>query len=240
MSALDSDDHLSSILLSPGTPFADVVLIHNESDFVFAAHSLVLEARSRIFSGLILDAKAAHSHSAECYISRCKYLLRLAFPFPISAATLFGFFRFLYDGTVRTLYENRILARAQRIDHDGSDDDNDDDDDDDNAFEKEMWNLIEFFDIKSATEEKMATDRPKIAEGRRWEAPVLTSEKPPMRAQLYEPLGHAPSLGYVPPLRAEASDSGVNDDDLDYSEETGSPDLSFCDATLADPAADDW
>ena len=86
----------------------------------------------------------------------------------------------------------------------------------------------------------MAADRPEIAKGRRWEALMSTSEKPPMRAQFYQPLVYAHSFGHTPPLRAEASDSGVYDDDLDYSEETDSPDLSFCDVTLTDTGADDW
>ena len=130
----------------------------------------VLEARSAVFSQLLRDARTRHNHSAECFISTCKYLIQLddlpGFP-DVSAEAIDHFFQFLYDGTVTALLQNDEIAKRRE------------------DVKGEMWLLYDYFRITTCApgasmESSSGTDyrdvRSPLLE-RRWrETPVLPRE----------------------------------------------------------------
>ena len=63
---------------------ADVVLYVKDTNTTFPCHGLVLEARSPRFRQMLYRARCGHSHSAECFLTRCKYILELDHPFSVS------------------------------------------------------------------------------------------------------------------------------------------------------------
>ena len=63
---------------------ADVVLKLRAENVTFPAHGLVLEARSSLFCQLLFRARGEHVHAAECFLTRCKYILVLEHPFTVS------------------------------------------------------------------------------------------------------------------------------------------------------------
>ena len=78
---------LSHALKNESHHLADVVLMlkaENVTTVTFPAHGLVLEARSSLFCQLLFRARGDHVHCAECFLTRCKYMLVLEHSFPVS------------------------------------------------------------------------------------------------------------------------------------------------------------
>jgi hypothetical protein len=87
--------------LDRATHLADVILICNQSEISYAAHSLILELRSPELASRLWSARLSHIHSAECYLSKCKHIVKLDHPFPISAQNFADFVCFLYQGFLK-------------------------------------------------------------------------------------------------------------------------------------------
>ena len=66
----------------------------------------VLKYRSTVLTRLLRAAETTHKHAAECYISKCKYIIHLddLIHSPVSADGLWLLFHFLYTGTLSTLH----------------------------------------------------------------------------------------------------------------------------------------
>ena len=79
---------LAQVLKYDPHSLADVVLFLKEQREPFRCHGLVLEARSALFRQTLFDARSQHLHSAECFLSRCKYIIELDHPFDVSCVSV--------------------------------------------------------------------------------------------------------------------------------------------------------